>query len=475
MNVAAHGPQDADHRRHTAFLLHALGGSARAWTQVGDLLRTTLDTVAVDLPGFGDNAALATHRVEEMADHVVEMVRRARPGRWLLVGHSMGAKVAAVVARRVEDGEPGLAGLSHIVLLAGSPPEPEPMDEDRRSTMRGWFQGDDASSREQAHEFVGQNVASALAGHLYEGAVDDMLRSDRAAWQAWLERGSRDDWSTFVGRLQTPALIVAGGEDGDLGAAAQRRLNAPHYQSARLVVIEGAAHLLPLERPDEVARLIAWHASGGQEPSPDRDYRALIESERVSARTRAALLARLQPDEPDRAPGALASREKLETLRAVLARVVPQGAWPPIDLAARIDKMLACGKGDGWRFADLPPADQAYRAGLATLDAAARSAFGSPFVELSAGQQDALLGRAAEGSLNGGGAPSLSAGQMRHWFEDVRSDAVRTYMAHPATLARIGYGGIANGGDGPRLEGFVLLDAGAREDWEPATALEAQP
>ena len=46
------------------------------------------------------------------------------PGR-----HSMGAKVGLAVAWRVEDREAGIAGL---VLLAGSPPSPEPMEEERR-------------------------------------------------------------------------------------------------------------------------------------------------------------------------------------------------------------------------------------------------------------------------------------------------------------------------------------------------------
>jgi pimeloyl-ACP methyl ester carboxylesterase len=34
---------------------------------------------------------------------------------------------------------------------------------------------------------------------------------------------------------------------------------APHFASHRLVRLDGAAHLLPLERPDEVAGLIADH------------------------------------------------------------------------------------------------------------------------------------------------------------------------------------------------------------------------
>ena len=44
---------------------------------------------------------------------------------------------------------------------------------------------------------------------------------------------------------------------------------------------------------------------------------------------------------------------------------------------------------------------------------------------------------------------------------------MKIYVAHPATLARMGYSGVANGGDGARKQGFVLLGAGEREPWEP--------
>ena len=468
--VQANGP--SAEARPVAFLLHALGGSTRAWTKVIERLEAMIDCEAIDLPGFGDNAGIASHTVQEMADHVAAVIRKSAPRRWILVGHSMGAKIAAIVARRAEDGEPGLAGLSHLVLLAGSPPKPEPMDEERRAKMQSWFAGDAASSRQEAHDFVTQNVAVALAASHHERAVADVLRADRAAWLAWLDRGSCEDWSAFVGVLKTPTLIVAGSEDGDLGADAQRDLNAPHYATPRLLVIDGAAHLLPIEKPDDVARLIAEHVSGGPEPSIPSNYRTLLESARVSARTRSVLLNRLQPVGPAHSPEALIGAGELPTLRAVLDRVVPQEASPPIDLAARIDKMLAAGQGDGWRFAGLPSDVEAYRAGLATFDAAAQAEFRKPFADLSPEQQDGLLTQAADGRLRGHDAhPGLSAAQMRQWFEDVRSDAVRTYVSHPATLARIGYGGIANGGDGARKQGFELLGADERATWEPEAAV----
>jgi pimeloyl-ACP methyl ester carboxylesterase len=65
--------------------------------------------------------------------------------------------------------------------------------------------------------------------------------------------------------LQTPTLVVAGANDADLGPHAQRRLVVPHFAYVRLVTLPDTGHLLPMEQPEAVARLIAAHV-GSTEP-----------------------------------------------------------------------------------------------------------------------------------------------------------------------------------------------------------------
>ena len=470
------GPPDQDSGTDgglAVFCLHFLGGSGRGWSWVADQLPPGIECVGIDLPGFGSSDVRTGHSIAEMADHVADAIRAHAPPRWMLVGHSMGAKLAAVVARRAEDGAPGLAGLERIVLLAGSPPSPEPMSEERRRTMTGWFGGDEAACREQADGFVRSNVAAELDRSCHARTVEDVLRADRPAWVAWLEGGSREDWAERIGVLRTPALIVSGAEDQDLGPDAQARLMAPHFATHRLVVLPGAAHLLPMEQAGAVARLIAEQAGlvdALSEAGIGSDYRALLLSARVSGTTRAALLERARPDDPEQAPRVLGPL--LATLRGVVDRVVPVAARPGVDLAARIETNLERGSGDGWRFAALPPDLQAYRAALTMLDQCA----GGSFAELDESRQDRLLGSVADGTLvppasPGPAADRLDADLMRLWFEDVRAEAVRLYVAHPATLERIGYSGVGYGGDGWPKSGFQRFGIGMREDWEPQPRL----
>ena len=177
------------------------------------------------------------------------------------------------------------------------------------------------------------------------------------------------------------------------------------------------------------------------------EYVALIEGERVSPKTREVLEQRM--DGPTDASGVLTQLQEA-TLRAMLARVLPQEGEFAVDLAGFVMARLASGKGDGWHYAVLPDDLEAYREGLDRLAA-------QGFAELSAESQDAAL-RALEAEKG-----SVAA----RWFEEVRGDAVAAYVAHPATLARIGYSGIGVGGATTKYKGFVTLGSNEREAWEP--------
>ncbi len=167
--------------RTTLVFLHFLGGSAEEWRWTIGWLTEAFRCLTIDLPGFGGAARTPGYAVAEMAELVADVIRSEAPRRWMLVGHSMGAKVATVLACRAEDGEEGLHGLARLVLLAGSPPGPEPMDESNRQAMMSWFSGDPETCRAEARHYIDQNVGAKLDPAMDEQAVADVLRVDRAA------------------------------------------------------------------------------------------------------------------------------------------------------------------------------------------------------------------------------------------------------------------------------------------------------
>ncbi|CCF70586.1 alpha/beta hydrolase fold family protein [Xanthomonas citri pv. punicae str. LMG 859] len=449
----------------TLFFLHALGASRHEWSHVITQLGNRFDCVALDIPGFGDAPALSHCNTNALVDWFSAEVIKRQPACWFAVGHSMGGKIATLTAARARDGVAGLAGLAGVVLVAASPPAPEPMQESRRRTMLAWFETGQPT-RMEAAQFVDANCAAPLPDERRDAAINDVLRTAPSAWMAWLTRGSREDCTAQAGCIGVPAVIVAGGQDGDLGEAAQRRLNAPHYAHAQLAIVANAAHLIPYEQPRELAQLVAAHVHRCIENCLPEDFIALLNSERVAPRMRKTLLAR-HAGPPASGKGVLNPRQ-MNVLAAVAARVL-DGAGDAAQIARRIDLQLAEGAGDGWRYADLPDDRLAIALGLDALDSLAGG-----FAERSAEEQDRWLQEIAYAVMGNTSAHGLDAGQLAHWFEDVRADVVRTWTSLPATMAALGYDGFAVGNDtGNGPVGYVETAAGRDEHWQlraPETA-----
>ncbi|MFC0500286.1 gluconate 2-dehydrogenase subunit 3 family protein [Asaia krungthepensis] len=200
-------------------------------------------------------------------------------------------------------------------------------------------------------------------------------------------------------------------------------------------------------------------------PAIDPDYLALLDSDRISGRTRQIMEERAQTSDADYKPRHL-SPEAHNVLVALTSRVLPQGAVlsdASINLAARIDARLGTA-GDGWRFASLPPDREAYELALTGLDTQARQNTGKGFDALAPGDQDSMIHTMAEGGL---ATEKLDATQMRAWFADLRADCVQIFISHPAVQAQLGIDAIFNGGDG-FFQGFSAMGEGVEESWEPA-------
>jgi hypothetical protein len=150
------------------------------------------------------------------------------------------------------------------------------------------------------------------------------------------------------------------------------------------------------------------------------------------------------------------------TLQALCARIMPQPASEAVPLAAMLDQRLLSGRTDGFRRANLPQQAEAWRCGLAAIDAEARTHHETGFHGLDSQQQDALLQRLQAGELTGeawGGMPSQAFFEHR-----VLPDITCAYYSHPLAWNEIGFGGPAS----PR--GYVRMDFDRRDPWEAAEA-----
>lgn len=207
--------------------------------------------VGLNLGGFGGAPAPAGgYTVDAYADQVAALVQEQQLGRYVLVGHSMGGKIAMALAARQPQ---GLVGL---VLLNPSPPSPEPMtDEERHANLKAW--GKPSEAENTFRRIVVKPVAEAA----HQQIVADNLRSTKAAWEAWMLHGSREDISSRLACLRVPCLIIAGASDPVMSPSVHGLETLPHLPPGTpLEIVPDAGHLLPWEVPAEVAALLASFA-----------------------------------------------------------------------------------------------------------------------------------------------------------------------------------------------------------------------
>ena len=226
--------------------LHYFGGSGRTWRPVMDLLAPDARCLAPDLRGWGGaDAPPVGYAVDDMADDVAALIAGYGLGRFILVGHSLGGKVALALAARSP------AGLAALVLTAPSPPTPEPMTEEAREQLRASY-GSENATRATLREIAVRPLTAEDA----EQAVADNLRASREAWTAWLDAGSREDISARMAAVRVPTRVLAGSEDKAVPQAVTRCEVIGRIAGARLTVLPNAGHLLPLEAPPEVADFV---------------------------------------------------------------------------------------------------------------------------------------------------------------------------------------------------------------------------
>jgi hypothetical protein len=179
--------------------------------------------------------------------------------------------------------------------------------------------------------------------------------------------------------------------------------------------------------------------------------------------TRAVLQRRLQQVPPPR----FFDAEAFRTLEAACARLLatPPGQ-PPV--ANWIDADLHHGAGEGFRHHGIPPLQQAWRQGMAGLQAHARTRHGSAFAELSPDTQDAVLRELQQGETD---ASLFGDTPPQHFLTHMLLKAAAAHFySTPQAWSEIGFGGPAS----PR--GYVRLGLDQWDPWEapPPTAQTTQ-
>src|SRR5271167_490550 len=227
--------------------IHYWGGSRRTWSGVIPRLSDRFRCIALDLRGWGKSDRHAeNYSLFVQAGDVLGVIEALKLRDFVLVGHSMGGKIAQILAGRRPDGLKGLA------LVAPAPPTPLRVpDEQKRSMLASYTTPEGIGEALKIISHRPLTIAQRLQ------VTEDSLGGAEAAKVAWVSQGMALDISKQTASITVPVCVIVGSADQVEKEAALREALLPLVPHARFETIEGVGHLSPLEGPDEVAEAIS--------------------------------------------------------------------------------------------------------------------------------------------------------------------------------------------------------------------------
>jgi len=233
---------------------HGLFGQGRNWTQVAKALADEHRTVLVDLPHHGRSPWRPTFDYVAMADEVVTLLDTLG-GRCALVGHSMGGKVAMLVALR----RPDL--VDRLCVVDMSPVTYRRTDVFERfvAAMRA-LDLDTLNSRQEADERLAASIQDpAVRGFLLQNLRRDLNPGSRTGWRWQMNLDVLGDSLPMLASWPEERLAGVPPYDGPVlwVAGADSDYVKPEYDEAMsrwfprkcLVTIKGAGHWVHSEQP----------------------------------------------------------------------------------------------------------------------------------------------------------------------------------------------------------------------------------
>ncbi len=227
-------------------ILHGLMGSCENWRYVCAALADCCRVICLDLPNHGHSPHTSSFDLRSMGDDVIETLNALGVGQAVVIGHSLGGKVAMQMASDHEDLVRGL------VVVDISPRAIQPV---HLFVLRACQQLDLVTATRRSQ------LDAALAQFVTQRATRDFLlknvvrnKDGHFSWRVPLPY-LIDNYRTvseappLVAPYGGPALFVAG-ETSPFRLMEDEALIRGWFTASRFVTIPNAGHLVHVDQPE---------------------------------------------------------------------------------------------------------------------------------------------------------------------------------------------------------------------------------
>ncbi|MGQ5607792.1 bifunctional 3-oxoadipate enol-lactonase/4-carboxymuconolactone decarboxylase PcaDC [Streptomyces sp. EKS3.2] len=242
------GPEDAP----VLILGPSLGTTWHMWDRQVPELAQQWRVFRFDLPGHGGAPAHPAGSVADLTSRLLATLDGLGVQRFGYAGCAFGGAVGIELALRHPE------RLASLALIAASP-RFGTADEFRQRGVIVRTNGLDPIARSSPERWFTGGFAAAQPA-ITEWAVQMVRTTDPGCYIAACEALASFDVRGELGQVGVPTLVLVGSDDQVTGPAEARTLVAG-IPDARLAVVPGASHLVPVEQPGAVTDLLVRHFS----------------------------------------------------------------------------------------------------------------------------------------------------------------------------------------------------------------------
>ncbi len=250
------GPEEAP----VLILGPSLGTTWHMWDRQVPELTQQWRVFRFDLPGHGGAPAYPAGSVADLADRLLATLDSLGVQRFGYAGCALGGALGIELALRRPE------RIASLALIAASP-RFGTADEFRQRGVIVRTNGLDPIARTSPDRWFTTGFAAAQPA-ITEWAVQMVRTTDPGCYIAACEALASFDVRSQLAGVAVPTLVLVGSDDQVTGPAEARTLVAG-IPDARLAVVPGASHLVPVEQPAAVTDLLVRHFSTAWQPGFD--------------------------------------------------------------------------------------------------------------------------------------------------------------------------------------------------------------